>query len=323
MTTELVSARDGETVGDVRARLGDLEQEEVLGTTFVVDAAGARVGFIKLRDLLAAERPTPTAGLVHEDVISVHVDADQEEAARLCERYDLDSLPVVDSAGRLAGVITVDDVIDVLDAEASEDMLRLAGTGVLHPTTETIRTRLLARAPWLSVTLVGTFMAGLIIEFIEKTWFPSALGGDKTFKSLLYFIPLIGGMAGNVGSQSSTIMVRGFATGEIDPGRPLRVLRGEVTLAAVIGLLSGAIVGSVASIVYVDMAWLGLVIGVALPAAIIVASFVGTLVPFACRRVRVDPAYASGPFLLTLNDIAAYVIYFAVAVGLQDALGVR
>lgn len=323
MTTELLSARDNETVDDVRARIGDMEQDEVLGSTFVVDPAGTLVGFVPLKELLVAEGPESLGSLARTDVISVHVDADQEEAARLCEHYDLDSVPVVDSAQRLKGVITLDDVIDVLDEEASEDMLRLAGTASVHPTTESLGTRLVARAPWLSVTLAGTFLAGLIIEFIEKTWFPQALGGDDTFKSLLYFIPLIGGMAGNVGSQSSTIMVRGFATGEIDPTRPMRVLRGEVTLAAVIGVLSGLIVGTLAALVYSHMAWLGLVIGVALPSAIVVAALVGTLVPFGCRRVDVDPAYASGPFLLTLNDIAAYVIYFAVAVTLQDWLGVR
>ena len=323
MTTEVVSARDTERVSEVRARLGEMEQDEVLGSTFVVDPAGKLVGFVPLRELLTADGDAALADLTHADVISVAVDADQEEAARLCEHYDLDSVPVVDGSHRLQGVITLDDVIDVLEEEASEDMLRLAGTAALHPTTESLTTRLLARAPWLSVTLAGTFLAGMIIESIEKTWFPQALGGDPTFKSLLYFIPLIGGMAGNVGSQSSTIMVRGFATGEIDPTRPMRVLPGEVSLAAVIGVLSGLLVGVAAALVHSEMAWLGLVIGVALPAAILVAALVGTLVPFGCRRVNVDPAYASGPFLLTLNDIAAYVIYFAVAVGLQDLLGVR
>ena len=145
----------------------------------------------------------------------------------------------------------------------------------------------------------------------------------NTFRSLLYFIPLIGGMAGNVGSQSSTIMVRGFATGEVDPRRPTRVLGGEMILAVIIGLLSGLLVGLATTIVYHDTWWLGLVVGIALPCAICVAALAGTLVPFFCQAIKVDPAYASGPFLLTMNDIAAYVIYFAVAIGLMRTLGVE
>ena len=119
------------------------------------------------------------------------------------------------------------------------------------------------------------------------------------------------------------IMVRGFATGEVDPAKPLRVLRGEMLLAVLIGLLSGVIVGVGVSLAHADNAWLGLVVGIALPCAILVAALAGTLVPFACHRVGVDPAYAGGPFLLTLNDIAAFLIYFAVAILLMQSLGVR
>jgi magnesium transporter len=326
MTTEVVAVGSNETVKSALGHLRDAEQPEAVSSAFVVDPAGTLVGVVDFQSLLRAEPDEKVDGIMNPDVIWVQADADQEEAARLAEHYDLASVPVVDAAERLKGVITLDDIIDVIGEEASEDMLRLAGTGVTHPTTEPILTRLVARAPWLSVTLAGTFFAGLIIEFVEKTWFADAgasvLGGrGSTFKSLLYFIPLIGGMAGNVGSQSSTIMVRGFATGEVDPRRPMRVLPGELVLALIIGLLSGLLVGTMTSIVYSDIPQLGLVVGVALPCAILVAALAGTLIPFACHLVRVDPAYAGGPFLLTMNDIAAYLIYFAVAILLMDSLG--
>ncbi len=324
MTTEVVAVGSNETVQSALSKLADAEQPEAMGSAFVVDPAGTLVGFVDLKALLTAAASDSVGGIMNADVISVPVDADQEEVARLVEHYDLGSVPVVDAASRLKGVITLDDIIEVLDEEASEDMLRLAGTGVTHPTTEDVLTRLWARAPWLSVTLVGTFIAGLIIEFVEKTWFPqalSALGPSATrFQTLLYFIPLIGGMAGNVGSQSSTIMIRGFATGEVDPTRPMRVLRGELTLALIIGVIAGAMVGVATHFLYSEMPSLGLIVGVALPSAILVAALAGTLIPFACHAVKVDPAYAGGPFLLTMNDIAAYLIYFAVAISLQDAV---
>ena len=326
MTTEVVAVGSNETVKSALGHLRDAEQPEAMSSAFVLDPAGTLVGVVDLKSLLTAEPHELVGDIMNADVISVRVDADQEQAARLAEHYDLASVPVVDATERLKGVITLDDIIDVIGEEASEDMLRLAGTGVTHPTTEPILTRLLARAPWLSVTLAGTFVAGLIIEFVEKTWFTeaasAALGGrGATFKSLLYFIPLIGGMAGNVGSQSSTIMVRGFATGEVDPRRPMRVLPGELALALIIGLISGVLVGVATTLVYPEIPSLGLVVGIALPCAILVAATAGTLIPFACHVVRVDPAYAGGPFLLTMNDIAAYLIYFAVAILLMDSLG--
>lgn len=324
MTTEVVAVGANETVSSALGKLRDAEQVEAMGDTFVVDPAGTLVGQVDIKQLLNARPDQPVGEVMDDDLVSIDVGADQEEAARIVDRYHLTSLPVVDAAGRLKGVITADDIIDVLAEEASEDMLRLAGTGVVHPTSERIGTRLMARAPWLSVTLVGTFFAGLLIEHVEGTWFSDGgILADSHFKTLLYFIPLIGGMAGNVGSQSSTIMVRGFATGELDPLRPMRVLPGEVAIAAIIGVLSGVLVGVATTLWHADRAWMGLVVGLALPCAITMAALVGTLVPFFCHRVKVDPAYASGPFLLTLNDIGAYLIYFSVALGLMAALGVR
>ncbi|GJM21923.1 MAG: magnesium transporter MgtE [Planctomycetota bacterium] len=322
MTTDVVTVSSNSATDAALAKIGDDENSESMDSVFVVDNSGALVGVADVKSLLKAESPQTVGDVMSADVISIRADEDQEEAARLVDRYDITALPVVDDAGRLKGVITVDDIIDVLEEEASEDMLRLAGTGVTHPTSEPVLRRLRARAPWLAVTLAGTFVAALLIEYVERTWFEVGEGGDANFRALLYFIPLIGGMAGNVGSQSSTIMVRGFATGEVDPTRPMRVLRGELLLALLIGALSALLVGCGVALAHADSAWLGWAVGLALPCAIFVAALVGTLVPFACHRVGVDPAYAGGPFLLTLNDIAAFLIYFAVAIQLMKFLGI-
>jgi magnesium transporter len=259
-----------------------------------------------------------------QDVISVRLDADQEDAARLVERYRLASIPVVDAADRLRGVITLDDIIDVLDEEASEDVLALAGTSAVNPTKQPLMRRFMARSPWLAITLTGTFGASLLLEFIERTWFGPVLSGvPSSFKLLLYFIPMIGGMAGNVGSQSSATMVRGFATGEVDSHRPMRVLPNELVLGVMIGLAAGAIIGVVLALLHVEQRWVGVVVGTALPCAITMAALSGTLIPFLCERIHVDPAYASGPFLQTMNDLTGYIIYFAVAISLMHHLGIH
>ncbi len=339
MTTEVVFVDAAATCGDALAKIGQAEQPETIGTLYVVDAAHTLVGVVSLKDLLTSNHDRRVGEIMDSDVIFVRARQDQEEAARIADHYHLSSLPVIDSARRLVGLITVDDIMDVLQEEASEDMMRLAGTNVNHPTSEPLLSRLRARAPWLGVTLIGTFLAGLLLEGIEAVFFPSQLdaamgkllGATKSsseavanahaFKMLMYYIPLIGGMAGNVGSQSSTIMVRGFATGEVDPKRPGRVLRGELLLALLIGILGGILVGALVSATHPDYPVLGLIVGLALPCAIVTAALAGTLIPFACQAVNVDPAYAGGPFLLTLNDLAAYTIYFAVAIGLIDMLG--
>ena len=317
MTSEVVSVGSNETIGSALQKVGAAEQAEAVHNVYVVDPAGTLVGVLSLQDLLGADEHVNVGQVMNPDVISVPVDADREDAAQLVDRYDLASLAVVDSARRLAGVITLDDVIDVLGEEASEDMLRLAGTSVLHPTTEPILRRLRARAPWLGITLVGTFAASLLIEEFETNFVAASAGGPSLFNVLLYFVPLIAGLAGNVGTQSSTIMVRGFATGEVDPRRPMRVLRGEVTLALLTGLIAGVLVGVAAS-VFFDVVGLGWIVGLALPASILTAGLFGTLIPFLCEAVNVDPAYAGGPFLLTLNDLAAISIYFTVALTLRD-----
>ena len=322
MTTEFVAVGSNESVGSALSKVRSAEQEEATGSLFVVDPAGTLVGVVSLRDLLSAEPGARLGDVMDHDVISVPVEADQEEAARTVEKYRLNSLPVVDGAGRLKGVITLDDIVDVLGEEATEDVLVLAGTSALHPTKEPVLRRFLARSPWLAVTLTGSFSASLLLEYAEGHWFGRVLDEvPSTFRSLLYFIPLIGGMAGNVGSQSSATMVRGFATGEVDEDKPMRVLPRELILGLMIGIIAGVLVGCVVAGTHPEARWLGLVVGLALPCSITMAALSGTIIPFLCARLGVDPAYASGPFLQTMNDLTGYLIYFAVALALMHLLG--
>ncbi len=324
MTTEVVAVTSDTSVRVALAKVNEAEQAETISALFVVDAAGVLVGVVQLKDLLGAPADGRVAELMDPTVISVRADADQEEAARRVEHYRLSSLPVVDAHDRLLGVITVDDIIEVIGEEAEEDVLVLAGTSASNPTKQPLLRRYLARSPWLAITLTGSFGASLLLREIERHWFGPILEDvPSTYKSLLYFIPMIGGMAGNVGSQSSATMVRGFATGEVDPERPMRVLPREVLLGVMIGLSAGLLVGPFLALTSPQEAWLAAVVGVALPCSITVAALSGTLIPFLCERVKIDPAYASGPFLQTMNDLTGYAIYFTVAISLMSVLGVH
>jgi len=324
MTTEVVAVGANETVRSALVKLRAADEPDEISSLYVVDPAGTLVGAVQLVDLLNADRHAQVASIMETDVIAVSVEDDQEEVARTVEHYRLRSVPVVDPARRLKGVVTIDDVLDVFGEEVTEDMMRLAGTSVTHPTTETLGARLVGRAPWLAVTLLGSFGAALVIEAIERRWFGDASlpRVDNDFKALLYFIPLIGSMSGNVGTQSCTIMIRGFATGDIDPDRPMRVLPAEMMLALAIGLMSGLVIGPLIALLQPDRWWLGIVVGASLPCAIFAGAATGTLIPFLCHRIKVDPAYAGGPFLATMNDLSGFVVYFAVALGLMDVLSV-
>jgi magnesium transporter len=186
----------------------------------------------------------------------------------------------------------------------------MAGEMAMHPTQQHILRRVSARMPWLLVTLGGTYLAAMLIEFYEGYFDAGNEPSNKLWTLLLLFIPMIGGMAGNVGIQSSTVMVRGLATGEVYPSIFLKVLLKEVLIAAVIGMISGIVIGVLLVVFRGDI---GFVVALALFAAIVMASFIGTMMPFVCLVIKVDPAYASGPVLTTLNDLVGYAIYFSIA----------
>jgi len=237
---------------------------------------------------------------------------DQEEVAALVERYDLTSLPVVDRMGRLVGRITVDDVVDVIVDEASEDISKMAGT-----TDEEIRQdsalRIAGiRLPWIVISLISGILSGTIIS-----QFRSTLG---SLLALAFFIPVITAMGGNIGIQSSAIVVRGLATGEIGLFRIAQRLLREVRIGLIMGVMCGVVVGMVA-LIWQDHPVLGLIVGSAMVVAITVAATMGALVPLLFKKLNIDPAIATGPFVTMSNDIVGLFIYFGMAFLLLRLLG--
>ncbi len=315
MATEFVDAKAGQRIGDVvkEVRKEGEDAEADLGV-FVLDDARRPVGFISDRALLTHSIHTPVDEVMVEPFV-IAVGDDQEVAAQTIAKYSLDSLAVVDADGVMLGVISDEDAADILEDEVSEDFARLTGTGSEgHQTRLPILVRVRQRMPLMGLTVLGGLLSAKVLAM--------ALGSDTvetgsaaaTKEAILRYIPLIVGLAGNVGIQSSTIFVRGFATGEVDQDREWSVFRTEWCVGALIGLLCGTATWLTAS--FLESATspgLGVAVGVAVMAAIAWAAFLGGLVPIACRRMGIDPAIVAGPFLIALSDLSGSVIYILVA----------
>jgi magnesium transporter len=242
------------------------------------------------------------------DFISVTTDVDQEEAARVMERYDLVSMPVLDGDGRLVGRITIDDVVDVIRSEAEEDMQLMSGvSGDESPLTSVLKVSR-GRLPWLLGGLVGAGGAGFVIGAFE--------GALEEAAVLAAFIPIVMAMAGNVGIQSSTIAVQGLSSGEVWSSDVARRLAKEVSVALLNGLVLGLLLALAVLVLPIagrSAVRLALTAGLSLLLVIVLAACVGTTVPLVLERFGIDPALATGPFITTTNDIVGLAVFFLIA----------
>ncbi len=303
MTTEFVTVPPDITIGEALQTLKTSLDQESISNIYVVDAENRLVGVLSVRELLEADPATRVSEEMTRKVVNVHLDEDQENASRMIDHYDFTSLPVVDAEGRLRGVITVDDAMDVLEEEAEEDMALLSGSGVVS-VRDPVRRHLRFRLPWLLITLAGGFLAAFLLRFFEPTIERAA--------ALVFFMPVMAGMAGNVGIQSSTVLVRAFATGEMTMRLAFPTLLRQILVGMSAGLLCGALTGLLATALTGEPK-IGLAVTVSMTIGITSAASVGTLLPIACVKLRIDPAVASGPFVTTLNDLVGLCIYFTVA----------
>ncbi|HKV12235.1 MAG TPA: magnesium transporter [Thermoanaerobaculia bacterium] len=314
MNTDLLALPPVARVRQAIAAIQEKRDVEMIYYLYVVDSDKRLLGVTSLRQLILS-RPEQTLGqIMQTDVIRVTVDTDQEEVAQLVARYDLLAVPVVDEAERLVGIVTVDDVVDVVGEEASEDLLKIAGTSEDELLYEGRSLRVAGvRLPWLLVNLVGGVVTGLLLQHFQVS-FQEAL-------FLLAFVPVIMGMGGNSGTQTSTITVRGLATGRLDlqPSRVGRYLWRQVKVGALLGLSTGTVAGVVALLLEKNL-WYSLVVGGAMLLAILVASLNGVLIPLLFERLGIDPAVAAGPLVTTSNDITGILIYFGLASLLIDVL---
>ncbi len=232
---------------------------------------------------------------------------DQEEVAKIVARYDILAVPVVDETNRLVGIVTVDDVIDIFRQEATEDILKMAGVGEEFVETKSVLKSTRIRLPWLFASCIGGMIAFFIISHFEESLIRYAY--------LAAFIPVIMGMGGNIGTQSSTIVVRGLATGRINIRDIWTVVLKELTVGCILGLVYGFLIAAVAQIRYSTAAF-ALSVGLAVISSMAVAALVGSLVPMAFAKINIDPAVATGPFVTTAIDVISVSFYFFIATAL-------
>jgi magnesium transporter len=291
----------GEAIGILQQDYRDVEMPFYL---YVVDDQDRLCGVCSLRQLVTVPAQTPLQELMTTEVVSVRTDTDQEDVARLVDRYSLLAVPVTDEHLRIKGVVTVDDVIDIIRDEITEDMLKMAGAGSDYAETKSVLLNSRARLPWLLASCAGGLLATLIIGQYEAV-----------LNSLVYlaaFIPVIMGMGGNIGTQSSTIVVRGLATEYIALHNPWQAVLKEIAVGALLGIIYGLLLGVVAFSRFA-MWRLGVVVGLSVLISMSVSSLVGTLFPVMLARMKIDPAVATGPFVTTTIDIFAVWAYFVAA----------
>ncbi|PLR81811.1 magnesium transporter [Bacillus canaveralius] len=305
MTTEFIAISANQTVRSAMHILrNEAPRAETIYYVYVIDEQKTLVGVISLRDLIISSDDTMLSEIMQDRVVSISVAEDQEEAARKMRDYNLLALPVVDFQGHLLGIITVDDIIDVMEEEASDDYSKLAGISDLDSIDRSPLSAAKKRLPWLIILLfLGTFTASLIGRFEDTL--------DKV-AILAVFIPLIAGMAGNTGTQALAVAVRGIATGDLEKESKLKLVLREAGTGIITGSTCGILSALVVYIWQGDI-YLGILVGMSILSSLFVATMAGTLVPLLMHRLKIDPAVASGPFITTINDIISILIYFGMA----------
>lgn len=305
MVPDFIALREDTTA---REAIESLQKEhldvEMPFYLYAVDERNRLVGVSSLRQLVVVPPETPLKEFMATDVFSVLTDMDQEEVAKLVARYDILAVPVVDENNQLVGIVTVDDVIDIFRQEATEDILKMAGVGEEFVETQTVLKSTRIRLPWLFASCIGGIVAFFIIGRFEESL--------HRLTYLAAFIPVIMGMGGNIGTQSSTIVVRGLATGRLNVRDIWRVVSKEIAVGLILGLVYAFLIGLVAQMQYSQVA-LAAAVGLSVICSMTIAALVGSLVPMLFARFNIDPAVATGPFVTTAIDIISVFFYFKIA----------
>ena len=307
MNTEVFTLHESITAGDAIKTLQDQEDAEMVFYLYITDDDDRLVGVISLRVLTTTPSNTTLKDIMIKNVHSIRPETDQEEVARIVAQYNFLAVPVIDSDSHLLGIVTVDDVVDVIREEATEDFLQMAGAGkdreiLLKSSWESAKTRL----PWLFASWIGGVVAASLIGIFEHML--------ENIIALAAFIPVILGMGGNIATQSSTIIVRGMATGRVNIGGEIKLILKEIQVGMLLGVLYGILLGVFAHLVFTKAPDnLGLVVGLSICVSMVVAATVGTIIPLILRKLDIDPAIATGPFVTTSIDILGVLFYFLIA----------
>ncbi len=327
MTPNVVAVPADATVADAVELVREASPDDDLHEVFIVATNGKLLGTVALRQLVTSARHTKVIDMCDEDIVAVHVIDDQEAVVQAIRKYDAMEAAVVDDEGRLVGRITHDDLLDVAEEEAEEDLLRMAGTDAAEFETKSVFQAARIRLTWLLPCMLGMFVTASVLLIGRRQF-------DETFAVALFaFAPMIGAMGGNSGIQISTVIIRGFATGELGATKLLRAMLREGRIALALAPVCSALAWLLATLSQPLLTALGVIdtqsshpeqlalaVGVAMFIAILLAAVIGISLPFLFRRIGVDPAIASGPLITTLNDVVSVSVYIFVAFAIQQTL---
>ena len=307
METDIFTLYQDTTCGEALKTLQDQKDAEMVFYLYITNEDDSLVGVASLRALATTPTDTMLKHIMVKKVHYVRPETDQEDVAQIVAQYNYLAVPVVDDDIKLIGIVTVDDVVDVIREEATEDFLQMAGAGkdreiLLKSSWENAKVRL----PWLFASWMGGIIAASVIGTYEYML--------ESIVALAAFIPIIIGMGGNIGTQSSTIIVRGMATGRIEIGSELSVLIKEIKVGLLLGILYGIMLGLFANFKFIETdPMLGVVVGLSICCSMLLAVTVGTFTPLILRKLDVDPAVATSPFVTTSIDILGVLLYFLIA----------
>ncbi len=305
MQSELVSISSDSTINSaLNAVVQASDEIENVYNVFVVDRDNVLIGAIPLQKLITSRRTSPAIEAIDKTIPSVQTDVDQEEVARMFEKYDLVSLPVVDSGNHLLGRITVDDIVDVMEEETSEDIYRIAGLdeddNIFNNPIESVKKRL----PWLYFNLLTALVSALVIGFFEDT--------IRVVIALAVFMPVVAAIGGNAGSQTLTLIVRGMALGEVTFENSRKALYKQIIVGTINGLAVGVVIGIIAYL-WKGMPVLGVVLGLAMIINVFVGTLIGTLIPLSLKWMKADPALGSHIFVTAFTDAFGFLSFLGLA----------
>ena len=312
MNPEVVALQPEETVDDAIRYLRSAAENTPISAVYVVDNNRNLLGFVRLRRMVTARHEARLGDIMSTDVISVELETHQEEVADVVEKYDFMAVPVVNEDNRLMGVVTVDDILDVIEEEATEDIYKMAGSSIEEEDSESIFHVARYRLPWLLVCLAGTQLSSMVLLYASRE--------VQLYEQMSVFTAAIMAMAGNTSLQSSTTTVRRLALDTLPRSRFLRHIAQEILVALLMGVVCGTFASALALALHRNPL-IGLALGPAMAIGMSAASLLGAAMPMVLDIAGVDPAVASGPLVSTINDSLALAVYFLVATGMLMWIG--
>lgn len=313
MTPDYIALHENVTVQDAIDTLRESRDVDMAFYLYVLNDHEQLVGVLSLRKLVLVKPSTVLKDIMEPNVVAVKVHDDQEDVARLVARYNLLAVPVVDENNSMQGIVTVDDVIDVIREEATEDILKMAGAGGEMVETDSVAKSIRARSPWLLVSCIGELIGVVVIS--------PYIGELQTHHYLALFMPIIMAMGGNIGTQSATVIVRGLATGFVDQKRMATIYWRELRVAVALGVSYGLLVGSISLLFTESSIIYGASVAISMALAMVIAVTVGTLLPIVLARLHVDPAVSTGPFVTSAVDVLGLLVFFLVSTTLISLAG--